>query len=66
MLSRVYFVSISGTIISEIRDAREINVSEEYKNVSSLVKKKKKNRINRRIYSQAIFLETNRFTFSKI
>lgn len=51
MLSRVYFVSISGTIISEIRDAREINVSEEYKNVSNLVKKKKKNRINRRIYS---------------
>lgn len=42
MLSRVYFVSISGTIISEIRDAREINVSEEYKNVSSLIKKKKR------------------------
>lgn len=42
MLSRVYFVSISGTIISEIRGAREINVSEEYKNVSNLVKKKRK------------------------
>lgn len=42
MLSRVYFVSISGTIISEIRDAREINVTEEYKNFESRKKKKEK------------------------